>query len=335
MPTLHSPAAPSRFAALLAPFALCLAVGCGDTAQENNGDGGGGVTTNNSTQNCPAGQSYDSITKECYTPNTGNNGTGNNNNPPVDPCSDESKFVYAVDATEGSYSLLKFNPTTSAFEDLGALSCPTGNPQASPFSMSVDRDARAWVLYSDGNIYIVDTETLGCTKSAFQPNQRGIGLFGMGFVLDAEKTDILHIAGGQNVNSTANATLASVGSNSLMVNPIGQLNGWPELTGTALGDLWAFFPGGGRPRVSRISRTDGSEGTSYSVTGIDGQPNAWAFAAWGGDFYLFYKSQTDPSSRVFKVETDDGSVTEVEQNSGYYIVGAGVSTCAPTTEIPL
>lgn len=319
---------------LLTPLVLCVALGCGgETTLENNG-GTGNTSPNNSNPppTCPAGQTYDTITKECYTKTTG---TNPNNTSSTDPCSDESKFVYAVDATQGSYSLLKYNPTNSQFSKIGALNCPTTDPDASPFSMSVDRDARAWVLYSDGSIYLVDTTTANCSKSSFRSNQQGLGVFGMGFVLDSENTDILYIAGGQGINTGSNAKLASVGSNSLAVNPIADLSGWPELTGNALGELWAFFPGGGQPRVSKISRANGAEGTSYPINSIDGQPNAWAFAAWGGDFYLFYKSQEDASSRVFKLETDDSSVTEVVTGSGYYIVGAGVSTCAPTTEIPL
>ena len=37
----------------------------------------------------------------------------------------------------------------------------------------------------------------------------------------------------------------------------------------------------------------------------------------------------DASTNVYKLETDDGSTTLVVPNSGYRIVGAGVSTCAP------
>lgn len=335
MLTRHAPTPPRRFVATLAPLALCMALGCGSEPlpQDNGGPGtnNGTVNDNNTpTPTCPTGQTYDAITKECFEPIV----REDNNSPIGDGCSDASKFVYAVDATEGDYSLLKFNPTTSQFNKVGALSCPAPGG-ASPFSMSVDRDARAWVLYSDGSIYLVDTTTASCAKSGFRANQEGLSVFGMGFVLESEGDDVLYIAGGEGINTGGSAKLASVSSNALTVNPLANLSGWPELTGTALGDLWAFFPGGDQPRVSKISRANGSESTTYPIRTLGDQPNAWAFAAWGGDFYLFYKDQQDDSSRVFKLETSDGAVTEVNGDTGYYIVGAGVSTCAPTIEIPL
>ena len=90
----------------------------------------------------------------------------------------------------------------------------------------------------------------------------------------------------------------------------------------------AFFPTGTTPRVARVSPSNGAESEVIPITAIDGEANAWAFAHWGGDFWLFYKSQTDASSRVFQVKRD-GSVNEVVTDTGRYIVGAGVSTCAP------
>ena len=53
----------------------------------------------------------------------------------------------------------------------------------------------------------------------------------------------------------------------------------------------------------------------------------------GGNFYLFYKSQTDPSTRVFELDGKTGNVEEIMPDTGRYIVGAGVSTCAPTQQM--
>ena len=56
--------------------------------------------------------------------------------------------------------------------------------------------------------------------------------------------------------------------------------------------------------------------------------SAWAFAFWGGDFWLF----TNPSgitSQVDRYQPSTGQTTTVKQNVGLSIVGAGVSTCAP------
>ena len=63
------------------------------------------------------------------------------------------------------------------------------------------------------------------------------------------------------------------------------------------------------------------------------QGRGWAFAFWGGDFYLFTcpfsgPTQSCTSSRVTRFRPGDKSITQVGSYRGI-IVGAGVSTCAP------
>ena len=316
---------PHRILLLTAALSLSLASAClpqGDgggggvtLVDEDTGGGGGGEDTGG------GGGGED----------TGGGGGGteptNNPNDPFGDCPVEARPVYVVDTDQ---TLSRFEPDRLEFTDLGRLNCPAGG--ASPFSMSVDRTGRPWVLYSSGEIFYVDPNTLACNRASFQAGQRGFDVFGMGFVLDEPGTEIdrLFIAGGGEGDiSSGGARLGQVSMLDLSVSEVEDLEGWPELTGTALGDLWGFFPGTSPPRVARISREDESLDSIFPITSIDGDPNAWAFAFWGGDFWLFYKSQEDPSTRVFKLESDDGSVTEVLSDTGRYIVGAGVSTCAP------
>src|SRR4051794_26863931 len=66
------------------------------------------------------------------------------------------RHVYVVDE-DGRFSA--FDTDKRAFEDLGKLACPaTGG--ATPFSMSVARDGNAYVLYNDGELFRVDTQTV-------------------------------------------------------------------------------------------------------------------------------------------------------------------------------
>ena len=65
-----------------------------------------------------------------------------------DGCSDASKLVYVVDENN---KLSTFNPPTKVFTDLGTLNCPA-QFAATPFSMGIDRNATAWVLYSSGEL---------------------------------------------------------------------------------------------------------------------------------------------------------------------------------------
>ena len=58
------------------------------------------------------------------------------------------------------------------------------------------------------------------------------------------------------------------------------------------------------------------------------QGRAWAFANWGGDFYLFVAPTTSTGSLVVRFRPDDSTVAPVSAWTSP-IVGAGVSTCAP------
>src|SRR5258708_5838001 len=80
-----------------------------------------------------------------------------------DNCTDSAKLVYTVDANN---TFSQFDPATKTFHDLGTLSCPTAGSQ--PFSMGVDRNTIAWVLYQDGTLYRVEIlNNLMCTKTSW------------------------------------------------------------------------------------------------------------------------------------------------------------------------
>ena len=81
----------------------------------------------------------------------GNNANGDGNN--QDNCSAEAKLVFVVDENN---TLSTFDPQTGMFMDKGTLNCPASGLGASPFSMGIDRNAGAWVLYSSGELFHVD-----------------------------------------------------------------------------------------------------------------------------------------------------------------------------------
>lgn len=249
---------------------------------------------------------------------------------PIDPnCGTAAaRWVYLVDSSD---VLLRFNPEDATMERLGTLSCPTFG---SPFSMSVDRDAQAWVLYEDGKIYRVSTTSLNCEATSFEAFQHGFEMFGMGFVSDAagSREETLFVAGGSSLDLIINsATLGRVESD-LTLNTVGELPGWPELTGTGNAELYGFFPDTSPPSIRLIDKASGNTSTSYpmpQLTDSGSGDRAWAFAFWGGRFFVFYKSSDDDSTNVWRLDPSDGSVVELIHDSGYRIVGAGVSTCAP------
>jgi hypothetical protein len=232
-------------------------------------------------------------------------------------CSEESKFVYVID---GDDSLYRFDPPSKTFDLIGEIDCPSF---ANPFSMSVTRDAEAHVLLQDGRLNRVSTDDASCEEiTEYSPGQNDFTLFGMGYTTDGPDTEeeTLYISNESSLGWIDDTWFPSA---------LGPVSSNPELTGNGLGELWGFFPMDTPPRVAQLDKGDAQviEGSNYPLLSLSSDANAWAFAFWGGSFYIFYKTFDDPSTNVYKL--DDGELTTHIDDSGKYIVGAGVSTCAP------
>ncbi|OIP40463.1 MAG: hypothetical protein AUK47_08460 [Deltaproteobacteria bacterium CG2_30_63_29] len=260
-------------------------------------------------------------------------------------CTAEAQLVYVVDT---DYNLMSFDPsgTTPVFRPIGSLNCPAGSSwssygsgAATPFSMSVDRSARAWILYSSGEIFWVNTRDAACTASPYTKGQNGYQLFGMGFSTDSDGSveERLYIAGG-NVSDLLSGNIGSVDPVTLTVTTLGPIPGnaeySPELTGTGNGKLFGYFPGTGSSSfVGELNKSNGQLVQQWALPGLDGDIGAWAFAHWGGKFYIFV-TVVDPfwgdsDSRVLRLDPETGQTTTLMTGLPYEIVGAGVSTCAP------
>jgi hypothetical protein len=62
----------------------------------------------------------------------------------------------------------------------------------------------------------------------------------------------------------------------------------------------------------------------------------FAFSFWGGDFYFYTATSTSASktTTVARYRPSDKSLdTSYMTSIGFHIVGAGVSTCAPTSAV--
>jgi len=237
-------------------------------------------------------------------------------------CVDASQWIYTVDQV-GMFS--RFDPKTLTFTDIGMLQCPTSD---SPNSMAVDQNAVAWVGYQDGGLFKVDTATGRCEATSFRAGQSGIQSFGMGFVFQPSTgRDTLYIAG-IDYGSYGQSLLATVSFPSLVVTPVGTLDaGDAELTGTGDGSLWGFVPSGLGPSGSavlvQIDPTTGHTMDTYSYPDLIDRGN-WAVKFWGGSFWIFL------SSSVYEVPRATPSIIHTAiADSGRFIVGAGVSSCAP------
>ena len=58
-------------------------------------------------------------------------------------------------------------------------------------------------------------------------------------------------------------------------------------------------------------------------------PLAWAFAYYGGDYWVFLMKGSETTTTVYQIDGTNGTVTGTTPTQRV-IVGAGVSTCAPT-----
>jgi hypothetical protein len=261
-------------------------------------------------------------------------------------------LVYVVDEQNDfmSFDPRKLPLGQDPFTKIGTLSCPNNGTSiqqppgaATPFSMSVDRDGVAWVLYSTGELFNVSLTTAACTKANNTINASNMALFGMGFSTDVMggMTEKLFLAGGGHA-AQPNGKLAYDDTHAGNLTPqiVGTLTATsdysPELTGTNEAKLYGFYPRLAMPAyVQEIDKTSGAGvGMTWNLgmTGLGTAIRDWAFAQWGGTFWVFVTTQDaagTENSTVRSIDRATGTYTIVLQNLTYKIDGAGVSTCAP------
>jgi hypothetical protein len=252
--------------------------------------------------------------------------------PGGDGCSDAARLVYLVTAEDDLYS---FAPDKLTFTKVGRLACPrTG--LATPNSMSVDRSGTAWVNYSDGSLFKVSTADATCAATSFVKGQNENFLrFGMAFATTGSKTteERLYISGLHELAGTGYG-LGTIDLTTFELKMVGDYSGalrgkGAELTGTGDGRLFGFFTTT-PATLAEIDKTTGSTSNERVLDGVT-TGNAWAFCFWGGDFWFFTSTGLFPSTLTRLATSEDGKLSVVKQDvGGFRVVGAGVSTCAPT-----
>jgi hypothetical protein len=242
-------------------------------------------------------------------------------------CTDPSQtLIYVVSSQNDLYA---FDPPTSSFRLVGPLSCPAAAGET-PFSMAVDRNGVAYVVYSDGNLFRVSTRSGACAATPFAPNQSGFSTFGMGFSSEAggpaERLFVMHEDG----NGVNPSQLGWIDTRTFKLNIVGTTApplGRSELTGTGDGRLFAYAPDdfGNGSALAQLDKSNARViGRNRLQAGGAGQ--AFAFAFWGNDFYIF--NSPGGATTVTRYRPADNSEVVVATTPAT-IVGAGVSTCAP------
>jgi hypothetical protein len=266
----------------------------------------------------------------------GTSGTIGGNKPTPTPtgnqagCSEAAKLVYVV---SDSNELFSFAPDKTTFSKIGQLDCPAGG--ATPNSMAVDRAGTAWVNFSDGALFKVSTADASCTATTYAKGQGGLTRFGMAFATDSatSQEETLYVVGIEGINGGKG--LAKIDLTTMSLTKLGDFSGplkgqGAELTGTGDGRLFGFFTTQPNATLAQIDKGTGATSGDTKLSGVN-TGNAWAFSFWGGDFWFYTSSGVSPSTVTRKQSSTDGAITIAKQDvGGFRIVGAGVSTCAPT-----
>jgi hypothetical protein len=249
----------------------------------------------------------------------------------VDTCAlQDVELIYVVD---NKANLFRFDPRKlpgEPFHRVATLSC---NPSSSLNSMAVDRAGIAWLGYHDGKLHRASIIDGHCSTGGAAPSGAP-SAFGMGFVSDGPKatTEKLFVAGSQGQAKTlATLDTSTTPATWNRVAAIPSATEHPELTGTGDGRLFGYFPSPGRGFVQELDRTTAKPiGTRWTLDGGTDRVTAYAFAHWGGVFYVF--STAGDNSAVHAIHMKTGKQELIRQDLPRVIVGAGVSTCAPLLE---
>lgn len=240
-----------------------------------------------------------------------------------DDCIVDARDIYLLSETSEMY---RFYPPKLEVERLGPLLCQTAEG-AEPYSMAVARDATGYVLFTDGSLFSVTLPDLVCTPTTYATAQQGWTKFGMGFVSEEPGTDeeTLFVTDATDGRGLGIVDIAEMKLIPLL--PLTSYEGRSEVTGNGAGRLNAFLSDG-TPRLVEIDPHSGNfvEDTALPKIEIG---RAWAFAFWGGAFYLFTAPAS--SSQIDKFDVERQTTKTILGSLGFTVVGAGVSTCAPIT----
>jgi len=243
-----------------------------------------------------------------------------------DNCADSAKVVYLVTSQNYLYSFDPRLSGLSAYRRIGVLSCETAS---TPQSMSVDRTGKAYVFYSSGHLYYVNTATAECTPTGYQHPVSPTKTFyqlGMGFTADAPDSDreVLYI-------HSPDFGLATIDLQTLVVNKLNVLPSvTAELTGGPDAVLFDF-----QSNTSELSQIDRSSYQTRSVhkfnlTGV----SAFAFSRYAGVFYVFTASSLGGMTTTTRYDPQTNTESVRDPDVGVTVVGAGQSTCVPPPFIP-
>jgi len=237
-------------------------------------------------------------------------------------------YIYLISSEN---ELLRFYPPDLSVTTIGTINCPASSG-ANPFSMAVDRQGVAHVLFSNGELFRVSTLTASCKSTGFVSQQGGFPLtFGMGFSSNKDDPgETLFVAGADTAGGSS--AIGSIDLTTFTLSTIGLVSapiGNPELTGTGDSRLFGFGPTAPNAHLAEIDKATAAITNDVLLNLDQSNIDAWAFAFWGGDFY-FFTSESQGTSIVHRYTPGGTKTPPAVAVIDLTIVGAGVSTCAPS-----
>jgi hypothetical protein len=131
----------------------------------------------------------------------------------------------------------------------------------------------------------------------------------MGFSTDTAggTAETLWIGGGTS-QTQSSFTLAKLDTTTLTATPVTTHPALPEMTGNGNAELWGYFPDATTPRVVRFDKTTGAVAQTYPLPALAAANPAYAFAHWGGDYWVFLMRTGEPSTTVYQVSGANGTI---------------------------
>lgn len=227
--------------------------------------------------------------------------------------------VYVISNDGRLFTFDPRNPGREAYGLVGELDCAdAGNPR----SMAIDRNGSAWVFLDTGALVRVDLADASCRSTDYRhpSSDRNIG---MGFTADAPgaSSEKLYVI-------SPDFGLATIGFPDLRVTASRKLAMHAELTGGGDGKLFLFAAETGELlEVDRQTHRTSRVHIFFEIRGA----HAWAFARYGGKFYVFTAPWT-ANSRTTELDPKTHVALVRDPDVGFVIVGAGQSTLTPLTD---
>jgi hypothetical protein len=239
-------------------------------------------------------------------------------------------YIYLMD---NERTLWRFYPPDNSFSPVGIIECPAPDG-TSPFSMAVDSKGTAYVVFTDGHLYEVDVSDASCKATPHVPGEGMFKAFGMSFARDPDGVkERLYVADSQYPESFHSKGLGVVDTSTFETQLIGPFDADPgplriELTSTA-GKLYGYADPGQFGRILEIDPATAHVSKVTPAVLEDVSAVSFAFAFWGGRFYVFMGANGFGGTHVHVIHPDTGESFLAFTQPGTLIVGAGVSTCAP------